>query len=221
MLNSDNTWFQIAGIVGDARDAGLRDPDKAQIYIPFTAFLPMFTQVLVRTHVPPLSILHSIRMRIQSVDPDQQTFKQVRDLKQWITTRPDWAQGRFVAILFGTFSTLGLLLSAVGLYSVVSYTVTQRTNEFGIRMAIGAQPQDVLRNVLRGTLFSVGAGLAAGVLLSVLFNSFVVRWVQGGSRNPVVLAGVVALLAVTCMTASLIPARRAAQLDPMAALRYE
>lgn len=218
---SDTTWFQVVGVVADARNEGMREPERPQLYIPYTAFMPLWTQVLVRTRVPPLSILHAVRARIQSIDPDQQVEKEVQDLERWITTRPEWAQERFVAILFAAFSTLGLLLSAIGLYSVVSYTVSQRTNEFGIRMAIGAQPEDVLRSVLRGTFWSVGSGLAAGVLLSILFNSFVVRWVEGGSRNPAVLAGVVALLAITCLFASLIPARRAAQLDPMMALRYE
>ncbi|MBV9158280.1 MAG: ABC transporter permease, partial [Acidobacteriaceae bacterium] len=216
-----DSWFQIIGVAADARDDGLRDPEKPQVYIPYTTLMNMWTQVLVRTRVPPLSILHAVRVRIQSIDPDQQTFKQVRDLNEWIATRPEWAQERFVALLFASFSVLGLLLSAVGLFSVVSYTVAQRTNEFGIRMAIGAQPEDVLRNVLRGTLVSVGSGLAAGVLLSVLFNSFVVRWVEGGSRNPAVLASVVALLAITCLIASFLPARRASRLDPMVALRYE
>lgn len=216
-----DSWFQVIGVVADARDDGLRDPEKPQAYVPYTTAMGMFTQILVRARVPPLSILHAVRQQIQSVDPDQQTFKEVRDLQQWITTRPEWAQERFVAALFGGFSVLGLLLSAVGLYSVVSYTVAQRTNEFGIRMAIGAQPADVLRNVLRGSMVSVGSGLAAGVLLSVLFNSFVVRWVEGGSRNPAVLATVVTLLAITCLFASFVPARRASRLDPMVALRYE
>jgi ABC-type antimicrobial peptide transport system permease subunit len=88
-------------------------------------------------------------------------------------------------------------------------------------MAIGAQPADVLRNVLHSTVGSVGFGLAGGVLLSILFSSFAARWVEGGSRNPAVLAGVVILLALTCLVAALFPARRAARLDPMIALRYE
>lgn len=216
-----DSWFEIIGVVGDARDDGLRDPEKPQAYIPYTDAMSMYTQVLVRTHVPPLSILHAVRLQIQQIDPDQQTIKEVRDLHQWITTRPEWAQERFVAMLFAGFSIVGLLLAAVGLYSVVSYAVVQRTNEFGIRMAIGAQPADVLRYVLRGTAGSVGSGLAIGVLFSILFNSFAVRWVEGGSRNPAVLALVVVLLAITCLVASLFPARRAARLDPMAALRYE
>lgn len=220
-IPQSDSWFQITGVVADARDDGLRDPEKPQVYVPYTTMMNMWTQILVRASVPPLSILHGVRVRIQSIDADQQTFKEVRDLTEWITTRPEWAQERFVAIIFTSFSILGLLLSAVGLYSVVSYTVAQRTNEFGIRMAVGAQPEDVLRNVLRGALVSVGSGLGAGVLLSVLFNSFVARWVEGGSRSPAVLASVVALLAITCLLASLIPARRASQLDPMVALHYE
>ena len=91
-----DSWFQIVGVVGDARDDGLRDPEKPQVYLPYTASMGMYTQVLVRTHVAPLSILHGVRKQIQSIDPDQQTIKEVRDLQQWITTRPEWAQERFV-----------------------------------------------------------------------------------------------------------------------------
>jgi predicted permease len=214
-------WVQIVGVVGDARDDGLLEPEKPQAYIPYTDVLGMYTQLLVKSRVPPLSLLHGVRRRIQQVNPDQQTVKQVRDLNQWIKTRPEWAQERFVAMLFGAFSIVGLALSAVGLYSMVSYAVAQRTNEFGLRMAMGAQPADVLRNVLRGTFTSVGFGIGTGLLLSALFSGFASRWLQGGSQNPLLLVGVVALLALTCLLASMFPARRASRIDPMVALRYE
>lgn len=219
---SSDSWVQIVGIIGDARDDGLRKEIKPGVYLPFTFAMRMWTQVLVRSRSgAPLSILHSIRQQISSVNPDQQTFTTVRDLDHWITTQPEWAQERLITILFGAFSVLALLLAAVGLYSVVAYSVAQRTSEFGIRMALGAQRRDVLRSVFASTASSVGGGLLAGILLSVLFNSVVAHWVEGGSRNPLIIVAVMLVLLSVALFACLVPARRASRIEPMIALRYE
>lgn len=214
-------WVQVIGVIGDARDDGLRKSIKPAAYLPFTYEMRMWTQVLVRTRPEPLSILHAIREQIRNVNPDQQTFSDVRDLNHWIMMQPEWGQERLVTILFGAFSFLALMLSAVGLYSVVAYSVAQRTNEFGIRMALGAQRRDVLRQVFSSTFSSVGGGLLAGILLSLLFNSLVAHWVEGGSRNPLILIAVMLLLISVALVACLVPARRASRVDPITALRYE
>lgn len=214
-------WRQIIGIVADARDDGLRKPVKPAVYVPFTTVMQMWTQVLVRTRVPPLSILHAARAQVHAVDPDQQVIREVRNLDQWITTQPEWAQERMVATLFGAFSILALVLAAVGLYSVVSYTVAQRTNEFGIRMALGAKRKDVLRLVFRSTAANVGSGLVAGILLSVILDSVISKWAEGASRNPLIVVGVTLALIAASVAACLLPALRASAADPMTALRYE
>src|SRR5438034_8858928 len=213
-------WLQVIGIVADARDDGLRNPIKPGVYIPFTTQMWMFTQILVRTRVPPLSLLRDIRAQIVQIDPEQQTMR-VRDLEQWITNLPEYAQQRLVARLFGIFSILALALSAVGLYSVVSYGVATRTNEFGIRMALGARALDVVRMVLSGTSWNVGAGLLAGVLMCVIFDKVASQWVTESSRDPVILGGVTVLLLAVAVIACLAPARRAASIDPMEAVRHE
>ena len=213
-------WFQIIGIVADVRDDGLRNPIKPQMYVPYTAQMWMFTQILVRTRVPPLSVLRDIRAEIVKVDPEQQVMR-VRDLETWIQRLEEYAQQRLVATLFGIFSVLALLLAAVGLYSVVSYGVAARTNEFGIRMALGAQTGDVIRIVLSSTAIQLGCGVAAGIALSVAFNRLATRWVTESSRDPLLLAGVTLLLLVAAGVACLVPARRAASVDPMEALRFE
>ena len=213
-------WMQIIGIVADARDDGLRNPVKPGVYVPFTANMWMFTQILVRTRVPPLSLLHDIRAQIVQIDPEQQTMH-VRDLDAWITDQQEYAQQRLVATLFAIFSILALALAAVGLFSVVSYGVATRTNEFGIRMALGAKASDVFRIVLSSTAASVGAGLAAGILLSIAFDKLATKWVTESSRDPLILAGVTLLLIIAAALACMVPARRAAATDPMQALRYD
>ncbi len=145
----------------------------------------------------------------------------VRDLDAWITGQQEYAQQRLVATLFGIFSVLALVLAAVGLYSVVSYGVATRTNEFGIRMALGAKAADVFRIVLSSTALSVGGGLAAGLLLSIAFDKLATKWVTESSRDPLILSGVTLLLVVAAALACLVPARRAAATDPMQALRYD
>jgi ABC-type antimicrobial peptide transport system permease subunit len=220
-IPESNDWFEIIGVVGDAIDDGLDKPVRPGIYIPYTVFMPNGTQILVRTEVPPLSILNSVRGQIQSLDADQQTEGNVRNLEEWIAAEPAWAQQHLVAMLFGAFAALALSLAAIGLYSVVSYTVAQRTNEFGIRMALGAQRGDVLRMVFRSTSVSVGGGILAGILLSLAMKRVIVQWAQGSSISLVLLLGVTVLLAVVGAMACVLPARRASSIDPMQALRYE
>jgi ABC-type antimicrobial peptide transport system permease subunit len=213
-------WLQIVGIVTDVRDDGLRKAIKPAVYVPYTLQLRMFTQILVRTRLAPLAILRDIRAQIIQIDPEQQVM-QVRDLDAWITRLDEYAQQRLVATLFAIFSILALALAAVGLYSVVSYGVATRTNEFGIRMALGAKAADVFRIVLSSTAGNLGAGLAAGLVLSIAFDKIATKWVTESSRDPLILAGVTLLLIVAGALACLVPARRAAATDPMQALRYD
>jgi predicted permease len=213
-------WLQIIGIVADARNDGLRNPIKPAFYVPYTLKMRMFTQILVRTRVPPLSILRDVRAELVRVDREQQVMR-VRDLQGWITNLPEYAQQRLVARLFGIFSMLALALSAVGLYSVVSYGVAMRINEFGIRMALGARARDVVRMVLSGTSWNVATGLVVGVVLCLILDRVASQWVTESSRDPLLLAGVTALLLLVAVMACLAPARRAASIDPMDAVRHE
>jgi ABC-type antimicrobial peptide transport system permease subunit len=214
-------WFQVIGVVSDARNDGLQKPTKPGLYVPYTIMMPVFTQILVRTQVPPLTTLHAVREQIHRIDPDQQAERDVRDLDGWITTQPEWEQGHLVATLFAGFAILALALAATGLYSVISYTVAQRTGEFGIRMALGAGRGDVLLMVFRSAAMSVAGGVLAGVLLTITLNRLLARWIHGSSLDALILVGVILLLVATSGLSCLIPARRASSVDPIVALRYE
>jgi predicted permease len=221
---ADQGPFLIIGVVGDKLDDGLSNPIVPEAFVPYTAAMGMYTQLLIRSQVPPLTLLHSIRAVVNSVDHDQQTSNDPRDLEHWITNEPEWARGRLVAWLFGAFAALALALAAVGLYSVVSYTVVQRTNEFGIRMALGAPRQHLLRIVFASTVTSVGIGIASGLALSLALSRVMAHWAQesqASSHDPLLLAASSATLILVASLACSIPARRAAGVDPMTAIRYE
>jgi len=211
----------IVGVVADKLDNGLAKPILPEAYVPYTMAMGMFTQILVRSEVPPLSLLHAVRAKVNSIDHDQQTNGDVRDLEHWITRMPEWARGQLVAWLFGAFAALALALAAVGLYSVVSYTVVQRTNEFGIRIALGAQREHVLGIVFRSTAMSVGGGILAGVILTLALNKVMASWASESSRDPLLLFGATCVLSLVATLACAIPAWRAAGVDPMKAIRYE
>ena len=216
-----NGWLQIIGVVGDARDDGLRKPVKPAVFVPFTLQMNMWTQILVRTRIPPLAALNRVRGEVKAVDPDQQVFGETHDLERWIRDESEYGYGRLVAGLFSGFSIVGLALAAIGLFSVVSYGVAQRTNEFGIRVAIGATRVHVLRLVLGSIVRSVGGGLACGLVLSLMTRSLLSKWAKGSNATPLAFAGVTLLLVLTASLAALFPARRASSIDPMEALRYE
>jgi putative ABC transport system permease protein len=181
----------------------------------------VWTQILVRTHAAPLSILNRVRAEVKAVDPDQQVFGQTRDLEQWIQNQDEYAYGRLVAALFSAFSLLALALAATGLFSVVSYGVAQRTNEFGIRIALGASRGQVLQLVFASTARNVIGGLACGALLSLMLSGVLSKWAEGSAHDPLAFAAVTLLLILISALAALIPTRRASSVDPMVALRYE
>ena len=216
-----NDWVQIIGIVSDARDDGLRKPVKPAVFLPFSVRMGMWTQILVKTRVAPLAVLNRVRAEVKAIDADQQVFRKTRSLEELIEREDDYAYGRLVAALFSGFSMLALTLAAVGLFSVVSYSVVQRTNEFGIRIALGAMRNQVLELVIASMVRNVIAGLVGGLVLSLLLSRFLSKWAEGSTHNPLFLAGVTLILIVTSAFAALIPAFRASSVDPMEALRYE
>ncbi|WP_263352949.1 ABC transporter permease [Acidicapsa acidisoli] len=214
-------WLPIIGVVADSLDDGLEKPTAPAVYAPYTLMTLPFTQVLVRTQGEPLAMLHSVRQQIASLDPDQQIFSDVRDLEGWIQREPEYARARLISMLFGSFSILALTLAAVGLYSVVSYTVLQRTSELGVRVALGARRRDVLYLVAFSAGTSVGLGIVIGLALSFSLDRLIARWIESGTRDPILVLAASGLLILVAALACMLPARRALAVDPMVALRCE
>jgi predicted permease len=214
-------WFQIVGVVADARNDGLANPVRPAVYVPYTIWLGVYSHILVHSQGSPASLFRSVRAQVRSVDPDQQVEGQSFSLEELLARMPEWQQGHLTSMLLGAFAFVALVLALVGLYSVVSYSVVQRTGEFGIRMALGAQRGNVLWLVFSSTAFSVGAGLAAGIFLSVSLTKLLAQWTEGSSRNPLLLIFVALLLIGASTIACLLPARRASLIDPATALRCE
>ena len=214
-----SSWWQIVGIARDARNDGLNNPIIPAVYIPYTLYMLEGTQILVRSDVSPLTLLHTVERQLSLVDQDQQTYSENEDLETWLADEPVWQQGHLVSWLFGIFAVLALALAAVGLYSVVSYAVAQRTNEFGIRKALGAQRSHVFGIVYKSVAVSLGCGIGAGIILALALSKVLANWVQGSSRDPLIILVVTVLFGVVAIIACTIPARRAAFIDPAVALR--
>jgi predicted permease len=216
-----SAWLPIVGIVGDYCNDGLRNPIEPSIFVPYTLYMWPGTQILVRSQASPLTLLHAIKQQLSSINPEQQTATNVEALETWISDQPEWQQEHLVSWIFGIFAALALALAAVGLYSVVSYTVAQRTNEFGIRLALGAPREHVLRVVFASTLVSVGGGILAGLTLTLGLNTILATWVKGNSRDPIILVVGTLVLSLVAGLACAIPARHASTIDPVTALRSE
>lgn len=214
-------WRQIVGVVGDVRNDGLDSPVEPAIYVPYSTLMPPFAQFFVRTRGEPLASLNAVRAAVKSVIADQQISNGSYDLETALRKTPEWSRERLFTVLFGVFSSLALLLALVGLYSVVSYSVAQRTNEFGIRMALGAQRGHVLWIVMRGIGVTVMSGLGVGLMSYLALHKLLVHWMQNSYSNPLILAGAAVLFVVCSAIACTVPALNAVNIDPMQALRVE
>ncbi len=209
----------VVGVVGDAKQYNIGEPQRPQVYTPYAQNPHIFGTLVVRSRVEPLGLARSVKEAVWSVDPEQPVWK-VRTLEQLLSVNV--ADRRFVLWLMTCFAGLAVLLTALGIYGVVSYTVAQRTHEIGVRMALGAERRDVLRLVLgrgmRLALAGVGAGLVAAFAVTRLMSGLLYGV---SAADPLTYAAVALLLAFVALVACYIPARRATRVDPLVALRYE
>jgi putative ABC transport system permease protein len=209
----------IVGVVGDARYQGLGVEAGPQAYVPHAQSPFPGMRIVVRTTTEPTSLIAAVRTQIQSVDSEEgpTRFAAMTELLSESVAQP-----RFNTFLIGLFAALAFILSAIGIYGVINYDVTQRTGEIGIRMALGAQAPDVVRLILtQGILLTLG-GLAVGVAGAFALTRFLSGLLfEVRPNDPVTYVAVSVLLAVVALAACLVPARRATKVDPLVALRYE
>ena len=211
----------IVGVVADSKQESVDSQAQPELYEPyaqhpFASFLVTFA---IRTTSDPLDVAMAVRQAVQQVDNDQPVI-QLRTMQE-VISESIWRQ-RISASVLGVFAAIALLLAAVGIYSLIAYSISRRTHEFGIRSALGATRRDVLGLVLRQGLRLTLMGLVAGIILSLGLTRTLRSLLFGvTSTDLVTFAGVIALLVVTALLACYIPARRAANVDPMVALRYE
>ena len=211
----------IVGVVGDVRISGLDEAIRPVLYYPYQQSPSMITNLVVRTTTDPANLINTIRNECRAVESDVALFN-ASTIEEMIDTTPAVFIRRFPAFLIGIFALVALLLAMVGIYGVVSYSVSQQSHDIGVRMALGARASDILKMVLKQGLTLVSLGLACGVLgalaLTRLLSSLLFE-VQPG--DPVILVLVSGLLVAVALAACYIPARRATKVDPMVALRYE
>jgi predicted permease len=213
-------WFEVVGVAAAARNRGLQESPEPAIYVPYNMATVPGATFLLKTDVDPLSIVRAARERARSVAGDL-PVTEVRTLEEYLS-RFERAYPRFSMTLFSIFAAVALLLAATGLYSVVSYTVAQRTHEFGIRMALGAQRGHVLRLVAGSMMALIAVGTVIGLTGSLALSRMISRFIEGWNpRDPVAYVTVAAVLVFTGLLACWFPARRATAIDPMAALRRD
>ncbi len=212
--------FEIIGLVADAKNRGLQDPPEAELWVPYTVTGSAFRGILVRTAGEPLGLLEAVRHEIWATDSSV-ALTLVGTLEGYIK-QFSYAGPRFGFMLMTIFSSIGLILVTVGVYSLLAYTTVRRTQEIGIRMALGAQGSDVLGMVIRMGLRLVGIGVAVGVVASLALGRVIATQLWGVSAyDPWTLTSVPLLLLTTGLLACWLPARRASRVDPLVALRYE
>ncbi|HEU0175927.1 MAG TPA: ABC transporter permease [Blastocatellia bacterium] len=215
-----NSPREVVGVVGDARQGALNLPPSPEIYFPnMQRAFGQQVSLVVRTSVDPASLSEAVRRAAQSVNPDAPVFR-VRTMREVIAG--SIAQERFNTTLMALFAVVAMLLAAIGLYGVMAFSVTQRTLEIGIRVALGAQSADVLRLVIRQGLRLVTLGVALGLMAALALTRLMKNLLfEVSATDPMTFAGVAALLALVALVACWIPARRATKVDPMIALRCE
>jgi predicted permease len=213
------TWITIVGVVADTKLYGLANAARLEVYEPFLQSPDGEMTLVVKSGVDPAATTSAIRGVVASIDKDQPIFD-ISTMNEVVTNSV--STRRITLILLGLFSALALLLAAIGIYGVISYSVAQRTHEIGIRMALGAHRGDVLRMVLKQGGKIAIIGVAIGIFAAVALTRLMARLLFSVSAfDPLTFAGVAILLTIVALAACYIPARRAMRVDPIVALRYE
>jgi predicted permease len=217
---SDGPWREVVGVVADVRQNDFAAEPKMQMYFSYEQVISLTPNALVvRTLVDPLSLATTVRNAVWSIDKDQ-PVSDIRTMEEIVSSAV--ARQRFSTMLLGVFAALALVLAAVGIYGVMSYSVAQRTREIGIRIALGAQRGDVLKMTVFSGLKLVFAGVAIGILAALVVTRVMASLLFGiSATDPVTFASIAVVLVSVAAFASYIPARRATRIDPMLALRYQ
>ena len=219
-MGDEAEWLTIIGVVGDVKVGPVESERfSLQTYYPFKQAPAPAMQVIVRSQLDPAQLIPNLKARIRALD-NNLPVKGITAIDEMFSA--SLSRQRFNTLLLTIFSWLALALAAIGIYGVMSYTVTQRTHEIGIRMALGAQRRDVLKLIVRQgiglAVLGVALGLAAAFALTRLMSSLLFGI---GATDPFTFAAIALLLVAVALLACYIPARRATKVDPMVALRYE
>jgi predicted permease len=219
LKGEENPWLTIVGVVGDVKHTELTAEPRTEMYLSSLQTAFPFMNMVVRTTTDPASLTTAIRKEVWAVDSDQ-PVTQVETMLQLISASV--ARARFNTLLLGVFAAVALILAAIGLYGVISYSVTQRTHEIGIRMALGAQRSDVLKLIVGQGMILALAGVAIGLAAAFALTRLMSSLLYGvTATDPWTFGAVAVILSATALLATIIPARRAMRVDPLVALRYE
>jgi putative ABC transport system permease protein len=219
--STPSPYVTSVGVIGDTRNDDIRNDPRPAVFVPYTLLAPSQRALAVRVQGDSNSIINALRAQVREIDKDQPvngptTFDEMLGFRT--------AQPRFIMALFSLFAALGLALAMAGIFSVLSYLVSMRTREIGVRMAMGARPRDILFLVFRAGGGLVGVGLVVGILASLGVTRMLgaqLELFQARTFDPVSFIGVTALLVVVAAAACFIPARRATKVDPVVALRQD
>jgi putative ABC transport system permease protein len=214
-------WFEVIGVVGNTRNAGIASPPQPEAFLSMEQGRDEWNQLflIVKADEAGPALLASVRKAIASIDPEQPVYA-IRTLEDAIADSS--AQARVSSMLIGLFAAIALVLAAVGIYGVMSYSVSARRQEMGIRLAVGADRGDVIRLVLRQVLWLSVGGLAIGIGLLLALGRLLGRLLYGvTASDPLTIAAVAALLGAVALVAAWVPALGASRVDPIQALRYE
>ncbi len=216
---SKNPWVTIVGIAGSASQLSLREESQPEIYVPYLQNTTLNFSLVVRTASDPKTITGAIRKEVWATDKDL-PVSNMKLMDELISNST--AQPRFYVILLTVFAALALILAAVGVYGVMAYSVTLRTRDIGIRMAVGAQPMDIFKHVIGHALMLASIGLVIGLVLAGT-STLVMKSLLFGisTADPLTLIATALILLAVALLASYLPARKATKVDPMVALRYE
>jgi putative ABC transport system permease protein len=216
-MNDPNVPTEIIGVVGDVKFAGLDAEARPMTFWPHPQLAYSAMTVTVRTASDPAPFAPMLEREVHALDKDQ-PVADVRTMEQWVTRT--LSQAKFSSTLLTTFAGLALALAAIGIYGVMSYSVSQRTSEIGIRLALGAEAHDILTMVVGHAVRLAAVGLGIGVVLALgLSRTLTSLLVETAGTDPFTFAAVVSVLAAVAIAASYFPARRASRIPPVDALR--